>query len=412
MLQEFIHRTQKTQTLRIFVLLSRIPWPLEKGDKLRAFNQLKQLSAGNEIILCALNTDRKANKQEAFKALQPFCRSVNFIDLPHLGIGLNLVRAWLSGRPLQSGFFYNTKAQKRINKLLDEYNPDVVYGQLMRVAEYIRNQKLPKVIDYQDVFSMGMKRRYEIANCLTRPFYATEYQRLKRYEHLVFNEFDVKTIISQPDRDHIDHPQRNEILIVPNGVDHAYFHPMKAEKTYDIVFTGNMAYPPNVNAAEFLAHDIMPLVWKSLPGARLLIAGATPDRRVKELAHERIDVSGWLDDIRSAYASSRVFIAPMRIGTGLQNKLLEAMSMKIPCITTSLANSALKGKKDVHLLVGDDAEALKIHLVHLLSNTVQAEKLAQAGYDFVRVNYDWKGATSALIKAMEQLVQAPKSQNF
>ena len=386
--------------MRIFVLLSRIPWPLEKGDKLRAFNQVKQLAASHEIILCALNSDHDADKQLAFKALQPYCRSVNFIDLPPFGIGMNLIKAWFTGKPMQLGYFYNRAAQRKIDKLIAEYKPDFLYGQLLRVAEYIRFQKQPKAIDYQDVFSMGMKRRFEIAGFFTKPFFFSEYQRLKRYEREIFDDFDIKTIISEPDRQHIDHPNKEEILIVPNGVDHDFFKPMKAEKKFDVVFTGNMAYPPNVNAAQFLAKEIMPLIWKQLPETKLLLAGATPDKSVRDLANDHITVTGWMDDIRVAYAGSHVFIAPMRIGTGLQNKLLEAMSMHLPCITTSLANSALKGKHDVNLLVGDLASELAEAIVSLLSNHEKAREIAASGFQFVNNHYNWKAATENLLAAI------------
>jgi glycosyltransferase involved in cell wall biosynthesis len=161
-----------------------------------------------------------------------------------------------------------------------------------------------------------------------------------------------------------------------------------------------------VNAAKFLVHDIMPIVWASIPDAKLLIAGATPDKSVKDLASGKVSVSGWLDDIRTSYAGSSIFIAPMRIGTGLQNKLLEAMSMKIPCITTSLANSALKGIPGQNLLVGDDKSELAQHIIQLLTEPETANQLAQSGYDFVMQYYDWKGATSQLIEAMKQLCKA------
>jgi glycosyltransferase involved in cell wall biosynthesis len=373
---------------------------------LRAFNQVKQLAATHEIILCALNTDRNADKQMAFKALQPYCRSVNFIDLPIIGIVINLIKAWFTGKPMQLGYFYNARAQRKIDKLIDEYKPDVIYGQLLRVAEYIRFQQVIKAIDYQDVFSMGMKRRFEIAGFLKKPFFYAEYQRLARYENAIFNDFDIKTIISEPDRQHIDHPKRNEILIVPNGVDHHYFKPMAADKKFDLVFTGNMAYPPNVNAAQFLAKEIMPFVWEKLPQAKLLLAGATPDKAVRELANDRITVSGWLDDIRVAYAGSRVFIAPMRIGTGLQNKLLEAMSMKIPCVTTFLANNALNGQADMDLLVGETARELADAVIELLSNESKAGEIAESGFRFVNDHYDWKAATKTLLNAISTSVKA------
>lgn len=386
--------------MKIFVLLPRIPWPLEKGDKLRAFNQIKQLAQNNEVVLCALN-DKKANKEEAFKALQPYCISVTFIDISKLSILFNIIKAFLKGLPLQCGYFYNKKTHNKIKSLIEKHKPDMLFGQLLRVAEYIRHEKTPKTIDYQDVFSIGMKRRSEIASFYKKPFFNMEYNRLRRYEHDIFNDFDVKTIISAQDRNLIDHERKNEILIVPNGVDHEYYTPQECEKKYDIVFTGNMAYAPNVNAVEYLANHILPLVWKQLPETKLYIAGATPDPRVKKVASEKIIISGWIDDMRDAYAQSRIFIAPMRIGTGLQNKLLEAMSMRLPCITTTLANNPLGAEIDKEILVGNNEHELAQHIITLLTDKEKANTLAQSGYDFVRRVYDWSEATKIMETEMK-----------
>ena len=381
--------------MKIFVLLPRMPWPLEKGDKLRAFNQIKQLAKNNEVVLCALN-DKKSNKEEAFKALQPYCISVTFIDISKISILFNIIKSFFKGLPLQCGYFYNKKAHKKIKSLIEKHKPDMLFGQLLRVAEYIRYEKTPKTIDYQDVFSMGMKRRKEIAPFYMKPFFNMEYKRLKRYEHNIFNDFDIKTIISAQDRNFIDHERKDEILIVPNGVDHEYYTPQDCEKKYDIVFTGNMAYAPNVNAVEYLANHILPLVWKKLPETKLYIAGATPDPRVKKVASDKIIISGWIDDMRDAYAQSRIFIAPMRIGTGLQNKLLEAMSMRLPCITTTLANNPLGAEIDKEILVGNNEHELANHIITLLTNKEKADTLAQSGYDFVRRVYDWSEATKIM----------------
>ena len=388
--------------MKIFVLLPRIPWPLEKGDKLRAFNQIKQLAKNNEVVLCALNTDKKVRKEDAFKALQPHCISVTFIDISKLSILINIIKAFFKGLPLQCGYFYNAKAHKKIRNIIKKHKPDMLFGQLLRVAEYIRHENTSKTIDYQDVFSMGMKRRCDIAPFYMKPFFNMEYRRLKRYEHDIFDDFDVKTIISLPDREHIDHPKKDEILIVPNGVDHEYYTPRECEKKYDIVFTGNMSYAPNVNAVEYLANYILPLVWKKLPDAKMYIAGATPDPRVKKVASDRIIISGWLDDMRDAYAQSKIFIAPMRIGTGLQNKLLEAMAMRLPCITTSLANNSLLASEEKNeILVGDNEQELAEHIITLLTNKDKADEIAQNGYDFVHHVYDWGMATKIMEDEMK-----------
>ena len=388
--------------MKIFVLLPRIPYPLEKGDKLRAFNQIKQLSRQNEIVLCALNDNSKVSEQDAFHALQPYCQSINFIKISKPQIALGLVRAFFKGLPMQCGYFYNRKAAKKIDALIQRHQPDMLFGQLLRVAEYIRKAAVPKCIDYQDVFSYGMKRRADIASPITRPIYAMEYRRLCRYEAAIFDDFDVKTIISQPDRDLIPHPKKDEILIIPNGVDHDYFKPQQQEKKYDLVFTGNMSYAPNVNAVEYLATEILPKVWKQLPDVKMYIAGATPDPRIKKVASDHIIVSGWLDDIRDAYAQSRVFIAPMRIGTGLQNKLLEAMSMGLPAITTPLANGSLGATPNEEILVGSNADELAQHIITLLTDKEKAQQIAQAGFDFTNRVYDWGKATDIMEDAMKE----------
>ena len=387
--------------MKIFVLLPRVPYPLEKGDKLRAFNQIKQLAKHNEIVLCALNDNAKVNEQDAFRALQPYCLSVNFIRINKLQILLGLVFAFFKGLPMQCGYFYSRKAVKKIDSLIAKHKPDMLYCQLLRTAEYIRRKSLPKAIDYQDIFSYGMKRRADIASCFTRPVFNMEYRRLKRYEAATFEDFDICTIISEPDRALFPHDKREEILIIPNGVDHDYFKPKECEKKYDLVFTGNMSYPPNVNAVDYMANEIMPIVWETRPETTLYIAGATPDPRVKKAASERIIVSGWLDDIREAYAQSRVFIAPMRIGTGLQNKLLEAMSMHLPAITSPLANASLGAKPDEEILIGGNAKELAQHIITLLTDKERAGQIAQAGYDFTNRVYDWGKATERLEEAMK-----------
>ncbi|MCK9290809.1 MAG: glycosyltransferase [Bacteroidales bacterium] len=392
--------------MKIFVLLSRIPWPLEKGDKLRAFHQIKELASTHEIVLCALNSKATTDKEAAFRALQPYCVSINFIDLPFTGIMFNVFKAWISGKPLQTGYFYNKRAASKTEKLISLHKPDVLYGQLLRVAEYIRYSKLPKALDYQDVFSKGVQRRKEIAAFFLKPFFHMEYKRLLRYEASIFDDFDVKTIISIPDRDLIPHPDNQQILIIPNGVDQEFFQPRDIPKRYDIVFIGNMAYPPNVDAALFLVREIMPYVWKELPQATVLIAGATPDKQVRALASDKVIISGWIDDIRDAYAAAKVFIAPMRIGTGLQNKLLEAMSMQLPSITTPLAHSALGGRIGEEILVGDTAAELADSVVHLLTDTEFAQRIARQGQDFVKQEYHWTSSTQLLIKAMSKMKDA------
>lgn len=392
--------------MRIFILLSRVPYPLEKGDKLRAYHQIRILSRKNEIILCALNPDKKLDKQKAFSALQPFCRSINFIDLPLYRKLWNMARACIKGLPFQIGYFYNKKAAREVKKLIHDYKPDHIYCQLIRTVEYVTDSKIPKTIDFQDVFSYGVKRRMSRAAFFLKPVFRMEYKRLAKYENKIFGLFDNKTIISEPDRELIPHPEKQKIEVIPNGVDWEFFTPQQQERPNELIFIGNMAYPPNIDAAEFLVKEIMPVVWKKLPQVKVLLAGASPHIRVKSLASEKVKISGWIDDIRDAYNSGKIFIAPMRIGTGLQNKLLEAMAMKIPCITTPLANDALKAEPGKQILVGSNALELADCAINLLENQQLYSELAISGQLLVKTQFSWEEYTEKLNRLINSTISS------
>lgn len=384
--------------MKIFILLPRFPYPIEKGDKLRAYHQIRHLSKDHDIILCTLNHKRPSAADIA--QLKPYCKSITTIHLSKTTLAWNLIRAFFKGIPLQVGYYYSCRAQQQINRLIEQHQPDHIYCQLLRTAEYVKTNPQPKTIDYQDVFSKGAQRRSETAPWYLIPILKLEYKRLCQYEYEVFERFDHKTIISKPDRDLIPHPRRDEIGIIANGVDHDFFKPMKKAKTFDLVFTGNMGYPPNVNSAVFLAREILPLIHQQLPGVKLLLAGASPHPRVQALASDHVSVTGWVDDIRTCYASARIFIAPMQIGTGLQNKLLEAMSMQLPCITSKLANNALGATPKQEILIGETPQDYAKQVIELLQNEEKANSLAKNGYRFVINNYHWESATRQLIKLM------------
>jgi sugar transferase (PEP-CTERM/EpsH1 system associated) len=387
--------------MKILVLLSRFPYPLDKGDKLRAYHQLHYLAGqGHEICLLALSDE--AVGAEALAAVRPLCRGgLHVHRLGRVARGRGLVRALATaGRPLQVGYFYEKTAQLLVDKLVAEFRPAHVYCQLIRMAEYLRPHagQVPATLDYMDVFSAGMARRAATAPAWQRPVLALEASRLAAYEAAAFGWFRHHTIISNQDRQLIPHAAKDTITIVPNGIALDYFQPQPlVEKRYDLLFCGNMGYHPNVDAACWLAEEILPLVQQRHPGASLLVAGTSPAPRVQALASRPgVAVSGWLPDIRTAYAQARVFVAPMRVGTGLQNKLLEAMAMRLPCLTTSLANNALRGTPGHHLLVADSAPALAEDLASLLADQAAAARLAAAGRTFVAATYDWAASTARL----------------
>lgn len=385
--------------MKLLVILSRIPFPLEKGDKLRAWHQIRYLSSRCELHLCCLNDAGEVPGAE--EALRPFCKSLTIIPLHKSSIYANLFASLFTSNPLQVAYFYSAHAHNIIRQLIRDIAPDHIYCQLLRVARYVEDCALPKTIDYQDVFSKGYERQAPNVSLFLRPVFRREAKLLRRFETKIFSWFDHHSIISVADREEIDHPQKGKIAIIHNGVDFEYFKPMNRKKDIDILFTGNMNYPPNVLGAEYLVKEILPELLKVMPNIRVMIAGATPTAAVKAMASEHVTVTGWVDDIREAFARSKVFVAPMTIGTGLQNKLLEAMAMNIPCITSPLANASLEAIPEEQVLVCSSVEAYVKEIQRLLNNQEIADGLADRAYDFVCKQYQWDQQTEKLFRVMQ-----------
>ncbi len=389
--------------MKLLILLSRVPWPVEKGDKLRAFHQVRCLAESHEIHLFAL-TNQKDN-HIAKEKLSDYCETITFVKTSLFTKAWYVFLALLTGKPLQNGLFYSRRAKKRLMKLVERVQPDHLYCQLIRVADLAKTLPIPCTIDYQDAMSINMLRRKKASSLLMKPIMTMEYRRLVSYEQEVYHQFDHHTIISLPDKNLMPCPSKESIHVIPNGVDYAYFSPVVRPKEVDIVFTGNMGYPPNIDACEFLVQEIMPLVEQQIKGVSVMLAGANPHPRVQRLASPTVEVTGWVDDIRDCYARSRVFVAPMRIGTGLQNKLLEAMAMQIPCVTTPLANSALGATHQEDILVGETARELADQLILLLSHQEKATTMGRAGHQFVRQHFSWEESSRQLSRIMSSTTQ-------
>jgi len=381
--------------LKLLIVLSRVPYPLEKGDKLRAFNQIKELSKKHSIVLLALNDT--ALHPDAIDELKKYCVAISVMKFSKRTIFFNLVSAFFSGLPFQVGYFYFSKAQKKLDDLIEKHRPDHIYCQLIRTSEYVKKySSIPKTLDYMDVFSKGIERRIASEPFYLKPFFNMEYKRLLKYENAVFDFFKNKTIISEQDRSFIPHSQKNEIVVVPNGVDIDYFKPIVSDKKYDLLFNGNMNYPPNIESAEYLVKKIMPIVWETHPQIRVLISGANPHKRVLGLASEKVTVTGYVDDVRISYAQSKILVAPMQISIGLQNKLLEAMAMRLPCVTSSLANNAVGALHGHEIMVADSPNQYAASILELLGNEEKYKQIAVNGYKFTLNKYNWKNTVAIL----------------
>lgn len=374
--------------MKIVYLTSRFPWPLDKGDKLRAFHQIRLLSKVNEVHLIAISHD--GIPENSKKELLKYCESVNVFQLSKGESYWNTIISFFNGNPLQIGYFFSSRVSELISNHVNLIKPDIVFTQLVRMVEYVKGLNYKKVLDYQDALSLGLKRRFESRKSILNPVLRIEYKRMLKFESSAFNIFNSTMIISQSDLDHLPISNKSLVKIIANGVDTEMFKPdVTIEKKYNLIFAGNMSYPPNIDSAIFLAKEILPRVHLKLPNVNLLLAGANPANEVKSLENKNVKVSGWVDDMVKAYSSADIFIAPMRIGTGLQNKLLEAMSVGLPVITSELANKALNAEPDFQVQIGSCATDYADRILYLLKNKEISQELANNGKDFVKESYSW-----------------------
>jgi glycosyltransferase involved in cell wall biosynthesis len=329
--------------------------------------------------------------------LQKICNQVEFVRLNKWKIPFNLFLTFFTSKPFQVSYFYQKKAQRKIDKLIKGFNPDFIYAQLIRTTEYVKHYyTISKTLDYMDSFSKGMERRAKNSSFFPSLIFDSEAKRLINYENLIYDYFDHHTIISEQDRDQIWHESRKKITIIPNGLDSKFFHPKEQRKRYDLLFSGNMSYIPNVDAALYLVKEIFPILKEKLPNCSLMIAGATPHPKIQALRSDSIFISGWMDDIREAYWDAHVFVAPLRLGSGLQNKLLEAMATKTPCVTSPLANNALGAVDNEGVLIATNPQEFAEKIIYLLKNKSDANTIAENAYTFVTSNFNWQKSTKIL----------------
>lgn len=335
------------------------------------------------------------------KQLREFCTEVHVFQLTKAGLLFTLLMHVFSKKPFQVQYFFRFSIHRKINRLLENVQPDAIYCQLIRSTEYVKHYHLcPKTIDYMDALSKGMERRIQTEPAYKRFFYRIESRRLINYERSVFDYFEHHTIISDQDRQFIHHPKKAKIEVVPNGVEQKFFEPLNVVKKYDLVFTGNFSYAPNINAAVYLATELLPELKKRGFNLSLLLAGASPSPVVQALRGSQVTVTGWVPDIRESYQSARIFVAPLFMGTGLQNKLLEAMASGLPCITTPLVNNALGGIEGKNILLAEDLDGFVEIIVRYVTDSSTFGGIANEGQHFVATDYSWERQNSKLLSLL------------
>jgi len=314
--------------MNILYICHRLPYPPNKGEKIRAFHQLRYLATRHTIHLACLVDD--AEDLQHVEALERYCASIDMVYRPKIGAKLLALRALCTNQPLSVASFYSSALASKVRQRLAVERVDriVVFSSAMTV--YVQQVSgIPKVIDFVDVDSEKWRLFADYHPWMLSWVYRLEARRLARHEVEVARVFDHTILVTDREAQILqEHVPDRPISVIPNGVDLEYFTPPPHRGTVTeppaLVFTGMMDYFPNVDAVNYFCHEIFPLVREVVPAVQFYIVGRNPTQQVRQLSRQpNVIVTGAVSDVRPYLVRARVAVAPLRIARGVQNKILK-----------------------------------------------------------------------------------------
>jgi sugar transferase (PEP-CTERM/EpsH1 system associated) len=375
---------------RILFLAHRVPFPPDKGDRIRTFHQLAHLSARHDVFLACFADGPADPNPAAF--LRRRCMEVGVVRRRRAAGLLRAAGACLSGEPLSCAAYRDPRMTTLLEAWARSGPFDVVTAFSACMAPYaLAVPARRRVLDLCDADSRKWLEYSERSLAGLASVYRLEGRRLCDFERACLHRFDATIVITDRERDSVDPRGRCATLaVVGNGV-HAPEGgrpPIVADPV--ISFIGEMSYPPNAMGARWLAEEVWPQVRAEVPEARLMIVGRNPPRGVRRLGRRRgVEVTGAVPEVRPYLRSSRAVAAPLAIARGLQNKVLEAMASGRPVVATSAVCRGLRVQPGVDILMADEAEAFAARLVDLCSDIDLCERIAAAAGRAVTRHYRW-----------------------
>jgi sugar transferase (PEP-CTERM/EpsH1 system associated) len=390
--------------VRLLYITPRFPYPPHKGDQVVTYHRLRLLGRKHEITLVTLIEEEQ--ELEGLDAVQPYCAEVIPVLHPRLKsvlrVGLGLLQP---GIPLQVSYFSSTELFRQLRALRERRTFDLVNVFTLRTAPYGRLFQVPRVIDLIDSMQLNLDRRIRMDRSWKRYVLGEELRRIRNYETVVCQEYDGVAVVAEKDRETIG---ADKIALFPNGVDTDTFRPLDTPKhPHSVIFSGNMGYAPNIHAVRwFAAHCLGPLREK-YPEAQLIIAGGNPAPEIQDLARlPGVTVTGFVDSMPAALNSATISIAPMQSGSGIQNKILEAMACGMPCVVNRLGLGSIKARHGSQLLVGDTPEEFVGCLDSLFRSPAYAGEVGSSARKFVMEHHSWE-STCDRVEALYRQVLDP-----
>jgi len=389
--------------LRILYFINREPYPEDTGDAVRILNSVRNLSADYEPYLLYFGQSEPHEEvTDNFK--QVFMISEGSTD--------KLVRRIKKGAYILPPaprnnwkLFTNHHVHKKLSHIIRRHNIDLIhsYGPFLSSVCSLNFSHVPKVVDICD--SMTLKYRREIANSdissnIKNRYYSYYYNRL---EKILIEDNEEAVVISQPDAEAINKTTGKDVNIIPNGVDAKYFSPRRPDIINDkltLVFFGNYNFQPNNQAVDFIVEELYEGLKNMNIDFRILLVGPNPPRIEKE----QIEVTGWVEDLPAYLNNSDIAIMPFFSGSGMKNKVLEAMAMELPVITTPVGAEAFSREVKSVLLIESTRRGMLNHIRRLSNSPKFRKEIGQNGRDAVKTQYSWRSTAQKFEKVYNKAV--------
>lgn len=381
----------------ILYLTHRIPYPPNKGDKIRSWHLLQHLAQRYRVHLGTFVDD--PDDWQHVDTVKKLCGATHFAALnPHTA-RLRSLGALTGGRPLTLDYYRNSGLQQWVDTVMQQQSIERVLVFSSAMAQFVTGaRQARRIIDFVDIDSDKWRQYAEKKSWPMNWLYRRENRTLLNYERKVAREFDASLFVSQAEADLFKQLAPESVARISffnNGVDTEYFspaheypNPYPADEAA-IVFTGAMDYWPNIDAVQWFAQEILPPVLARNPDARFYIVGSRPTPQVQALASlAGVHVTGAVPDIRPYLAHSRIAVAPLRIARGIQNKVLEAMAMAKPVVASTQALEGIAANIGEEALLARDSKEFVATVLTLLQHP--RNDIGQAARMRVVADYTWE----------------------
>jgi len=393
--------------VNILYLAHRIPYPPNKGDKIRSFHQIEHLSRRHRVhVACLID----AEEDRAHVAdLKPYCASLDAAWRGSLMANLRAARSLFGRRSLSVAAFYSPDLARRIARRLSAEAIDVAIVFSSQMGQYVpAGAPFPTVVDYIDVDSEKWRVYAERKPWPLSWLYRIEADRLQRYEWELARAHEESVFVAQNEADVFRGLAGVNARAIPNGVDLDYFRRpdgAAGSQGADLIFVGMMDYFPNIDAVCWFADEIFPRILAGNPEARFRIVGRNPTKRVRDLARRKnVEVTGAVDDVRPYLVDAAVSVAPFRIARGLQNKVLEAMAMQVPVVGTKTAFQGIEAGPGDGIDRHEDPDAFARAVLDLVRDPGARAEAGRRGRAFVERHHRWEDQVVAFEALLADVV--------